>query len=117
MTCSSNILVADVATGDDKWSPKRFSYISQIENVKQRNAWYTAHYSENDGLLDSETVRCVPRPASITNKEMMYLNTLYTVKADGRKKARTVLSWREADSDQPLYPDTYLVGPPGSRAF
>ena len=37
----------------------------------------------------------------------MYLDTLYTVKADGRQKARTVLSWREADSDQPLYPDTY----------
>eukprot|EP00966_Prymnesium_polylepis_P214711 4972281-Prymnesium_polylepis.1 len=37
----------------------------------------------------------------------MYLNTLYTVKADGRQKARAVLSWKVADSDQPLYPDTY----------
>ena len=58
-------------------------------------------------MLDSETVRCIPRPAFITNKELMYLNTIYTVKADGRQKARTVLSWREADSDQHLYPDTY----------
>jgi hypothetical protein len=50
-----NKTIADVATGDDKWAPKRFSSISQIENVKQRDDWYKAHYSENDGLLDSET--------------------------------------------------------------
>jgi hypothetical protein len=88
VTSSSNILIADVATGDDKWSHKRISTISQIENVKQRNAWYTAHYSENDGLLDSETVRCVPRPAIITNKEMVYLNTLYRIHCQGRRRQK-----------------------------
>eukprot|EP00966_Prymnesium_polylepis_P147331 3403132-Prymnesium_polylepis.1 len=38
----------------------------------------------------------------------MYLNTLYTVKADGTKKARTVLIWREKDCDEPMYPDTFF---------
>jgi hypothetical protein len=83
VTCSSNILIVDVANGDDKWSPMRFSTISQIENVKQRNAWYTAHYSENDGLLDSETVHCIPRPPFITNKEMMVSSV--TVRSSGAR--------------------------------
>lgn len=87
------VLASDSTTPNDpKWAPKRFANIETIPDKKLRNDWYGAHYEENDGLFDKpDVLRMVPMPAGVTNSELMYLHTIYTVKSDGRKKARTVL--------------------------
>ena len=70
--------------------------IPKIKDTALRNAWFKAHYAENDGLLEKPegdpVLKVIEKPDYVTETELMYLNTLYTIKADGRLKARTVLS-------------------------
>ena len=51
---------------------------------------------ENDRLLEKPigdpVLRVIEKPDDVSESDLMYLNTLYSVKTDGRLKARTVLS-------------------------
>ena len=88
------VLASDSAKSstDPKWAPKRFADIESIQNKELRDEWYRAHYEENDGLFDRpDVLRVVPSPDGVPNNELMHLHTIYTVKNDGRRKARTVL--------------------------
>ena len=77
---------------DAKWAPKRFTQIKSIEAKETRGAWPEAHYKENDGLFDKpDVLRMTPLPSHVEAKGLLHLHTIYTVKSDGRKKARTVL--------------------------
>ena len=77
---------------DAKWAPKRFTQIKSIEDKETRGAWLEAHYKENDGLFDKpDVLRMTPLPSHVEAKGLLHLHTIYTVKSDGRKKARTVL--------------------------
>ena len=73
-------------------APKHFTTIKNIPDVKIRNEWYKSHFDENDGLFELEVLNIVPIPPNVTEKELLHLSTLYVMKPDGRKKARTVLS-------------------------
>ena len=79
-----------------KYVPRRFQDIPKIKDTALRNEWFKVHYAENDGLLEKPegdpVLRVIEKPDYITEAELMYLNTLYSIKADGRLKARTVLS-------------------------
>ena len=84
-------IIGAVAT-DAEYAPKHFSQIGKIDDIDKRNAWYRAHFTENDGLFEfPDVLRAIPLPPGITEEQLMRLHTLYTVKKDGRKKARTVL--------------------------
>ena len=87
------VLTTKVTTQDaDKWSPNRFEQIGSISDVDLQKQWYEAHYKENDGLFDHpDVLKMVPYPPGMKNSDLMRLHTIYTVKSDGRKKARTVL--------------------------
>ena len=77
---------------DAKWAPKRFTQIKSIEDKETRGAWLEAHYKENDGLFDKpDVLRMTPLPSHVEAKGLLHPHTIYTVKSDGRKKARTVL--------------------------
>ena len=93
-----NVLYSTSADGaratvpDDKWAPKHFSDIKNIPDTETRNQWYRAHFSENDGLFEKGVLRPVPLPPGMSEDDLLRLRTIYTRKADGRHKARTVLS-------------------------
>jgi hypothetical protein len=103
---------AMLSTGT-KSAPNRFHDISKIEDVEKRNRWYRAHYAENDGLLEEPAgdpvLNVIEKPASISEKDLLHLNTLYAIKSDGRYKARTVLGAgkRKLDSMDLGYERTY----------
>jgi hypothetical protein len=79
-------------TRKDDGAPTNFRQIAKIPDIEERNAWYRAHYSETDGLFDRpDVLRAIPTPPSITGEQLLHLHTIYTVKKDGRRKARTVL--------------------------
>ena len=81
-----------LSTGAAEQHPKHFKDIAKIKNVQRRNEWFKAYFAENDGLFDSGVLNPVPRPASISDKDLMYLLSLFTKKADGRLKVHSVLS-------------------------
>lgn len=92
---SRTIRVLHTTTSAD--APRKFADIAKMSNVDERNKWYKAHYAENDGLFDCpDVLKMVPLPPGLDRHTLMWLNTLYTIKRDGRYKARTVLSWDES---------------------
>ena len=77
---------------DPTWAPQHFSDIGKIDDVELRNEWYRTHYAENDGLLDRpDVLKAIPLPPGVTEAQLLHLRTLYLVKKDKRKKARTVV--------------------------
>ena len=77
-------IIGAVAT-DAEYAPKHFSQIGKIDDIDKRNAWYRAHFTENDGLFEfPDVLRAIPLPPGITEEQLMRLHTLYTVKKDGR---------------------------------
>ena len=81
---------------DPKWAPTHFSRIHKIADTNLRNEWARAHYDENDGLFEKPNVlRAVPLPPGVSETDLVHLHTLYNVKKDERKKARTVLGANE----------------------
>jgi hypothetical protein len=81
-------------------TPSRFSSIQAMPDETTRGEWYRAHYSENDGLFDKpDVLRAVPLPPGVPESDLMRLHTIYTIKSDGRKKARTVLGCGKAVVD------------------
>ena len=89
---SQQLSTTTATVSDLRWAPKRFAQIKNIEDTETRGAWIEAHYKENDGLFDKpDVLRMTPLPGHIDAKGLLHLHTIYTVKSDGRKKARTVL--------------------------
>ncbi|MGB0243952.1 MAG: reverse transcriptase domain-containing protein [Candidatus Nanopelagicales bacterium] len=87
-----------------EWAPKHFTQIGKIDDKELRNAWFRAHFDEIDGLLATpDVMKFVPLPPGISEDDLLKLITLYTVKKDGRKKARTVLGCGKGALD----PDSY----------
>ena len=77
---------------DQRWAPKRFAQIKNMHDKAARDAWLAAHYNETDGLFAKpDVLRMIPLPDHVDAKGLLHLHTIYTVKSDGRKKARTVL--------------------------
>jgi hypothetical protein len=70
-----------------------------------------AHYKENDGLFDKpDVLRMTPLPHQVDAKELLHLHTIYTVKIDGRKNARTVRCWqRQARHTRPWLREVILA--------
>ena len=86
------VLATKVDPADAKWSPSRFEQIASIGDADAKKEWYKAHYTENDGLFDyPDVLKMVPIPPELKDSDLLRLHTIYTVKSDGRKKARTVL--------------------------
>ena len=86
------VLATKVDPADAKWSPSRFEQIASIVDADAKKEWYKAHYTENDGLFDyPDVLKMVPIPPELKDGDLLRLHTIYTVKSDGRKKARTVL--------------------------
>ena len=85
-----------VLTTQSKSVPKRFKDIAKIEDPLERDKWYTAHYKENDTLLEKPmedpVLTVIELPDGVSETDLYYLNTIYDKKNDGRYKARTVLS-------------------------
>ena len=85
-----------VLTTQSKSAPKRFKDIGKIEDPLERDKWYTAHYKENDTLLEKPpedpVLTVIELPDGVSEADLHYLNTIYDKKNDGRYKARTVLS-------------------------
>ena len=70
--------------------------IHDIEDVTQRNEWFHAHYKELDGLFaNPDLLRLIPLPTGTLHRDLLKLRTIYKVKADRTKKARTVLGGHE----------------------
>ena len=89
---SQQLSTTTATVSDLRWAPKRFAQIKNIEDTETRGAWIEAHYKENDGLFDKpDVLRMTPLPGHINAKGHLHLHTIYAVKSDGRKKARTVL--------------------------
>lgn len=79
-------MVADVA--DAEYVPKSYDDIANIPDASVREEWYAAYRKEFDGLFESKTLECVPRPH---DAKVLPLHTLFCIKRDGRKKIRGVL--------------------------
>ena len=96
--------IAVLTTSGTPQSPKvptRFSAIQSMSDITERNKWYKAHFTENDGLFDKPNVlRAIPLPPGVTEADLMRLHTIYTIKSDGRYKARTVLGCGKDVVDQ-----------------
>ena len=51
---------------DAEYAPKHFSQIGKIDDIDKRNAWYRAHFTENDGLFEfPDVLRAIPMPPDI----------------------------------------------------
>ena len=89
-------LQSETASGHSKAAPKRFKDIPKIEDPIERSKWFTAHYKENDSLLEKPpedpVLTVIEMPPGTSESDLHYLNTIYDKKPDGRYKARTVLS-------------------------
>jgi hypothetical protein len=97
LTSSGTSIPPGLQTPVKPTAPSRFSHIANIPDPELRGKWYAAHYAENDGLFDKpDVLRAIPLPAGVAEKDLMHLHTIYTLKTDGRYKARTVLGCGKA---------------------
>jgi len=92
---------------DAQWAPQHYTNIRKVPDDTLRREWYSAHFAENDGLFTSGVLRVVPLPPNVDTDTLQRLRTIYTVKSDGRKKARTVLSARKGKFDASEFGRTY----------
>ena len=98
ITSALSTTTADIK--DPSWAPRHFSQIKKVADVDLRNEWFKAHFAENDGLFEvPDVLKMVPLPPGVGEKDLMNLMTLYVVKSDGRKKARTVLGAGKGNLD------------------
>ena len=82
---------------------RTYTYLQLLSSFRRRFCdlrGYKAHFDENDLLFERGAITLVPLPEGVTTADLLSLPSLYTVKPDLRKKARTVVSAKREEAER-----------------